>query len=69
MSTEEETTATHSLEATHEVADAIHELLKEDEEGDLDVYDRLIRTGTKVTFRVTSSDDLEYLVTVEPIED
>lgn len=66
MTTENESAVEHSLDDTKELATAIRDLLKE--EDDLDVYDKLIVKGTTVSVRVTNDDDLEYLVTVTPVD-
>jgi hypothetical protein len=60
----------HTKEATKEVAQSIRDFLAQDEEGELDPYDKVGTTANAAHFKVTNmEDDLLYLVTVTPVED
>jgi len=61
---------THSPALTKEVAEAIRDFLKEDEEGELDPYDQVDTKGQNASFKMNNLDnDLLYLVTITPVED
>ena len=59
--------STHSKEATRDVAEAIRDLLKE--EDDLDVYDTIKVVGDTFVLNVTDDEDREFTVTIKPVAD
>jgi hypothetical protein len=65
----------HSVENTDTTVKAIRDLLKDDDEGDLDAYDKIqrIASGTvkhAAWFKVIdTTTDLSYRVIVEPLDD
>lgn len=68
------TPAEHSPEATRELAEFIRDTLKEvsdDDEAeiDLDVYDKIVVQGKVCKIKITTDEaELEYIVTIEPID-
>lgn len=64
----------HSPETTKTTVEYVHDLLKDEgDEGDFDVYDKIMTTGAAkgaMWFKVIHSEtELAYRVIVEPIDD
>jgi hypothetical protein len=67
----EEESVAHSPALTKDIAVSIRDLLREDDEGELDPYDAIINgVGGGSTFKLTNTEtELQYLVTIAPVED
>jgi hypothetical protein len=65
-----EPSSVHTTANTRDVATSLHDLLKDDDEGELDVYDKMTVAGKSVWFKVINTDtDLAYRIIVDPLDD
>ncbi len=68
-------TEEHSIDATKSVLDSLRDYIKEDEEGDLDIYSKVTVANSSDPLSAVSvklddnGSDLSYTLTLTPIED
>lgn len=67
---ESDDSASHTPALTEEVCKALQEYIKMDDEGELEAYDKRLRSNDGFKFKVVNTDtDLSYMVSVEPTAD